>query len=291
MSFATVWRKRRRISLGILALCDYSAEPTGRKVRATIFQPTLTMNKRSMTKRLLKLSAFADSACRKGQFQNLLLRHKLGGFSSAPFPTSDSKRPNGDGKGSHSFDKLQEILARIPEGSRSVIDVGSNNGFFSIGLAQQGYSVIGYEPEREFVSGANQICDRYAVDNAAFFSEGLDVDSSESMFSGDVTLVLSVFHNWVKQYDFESAIRILINIWSHTRRAMFFELADTIDNQFIAGFESMPSMGTSVEECGQFIKTTILGRLQDAQVEFIRLMPTDYRNGSARHLFIVRRQS
>lgn len=238
----------------------------------------------------LKALGLADETLRSARYGSLRLSHKLGGFSSAPFPGQRPLASSPDeGKGRNSYKKLEALRAHMPSGVQTVLDIGSNNGFFSIHLALEGYDVIGYEPVTDFVRGATQVCERMGVGNAAFIARGMDIGNSRRLFHADATLVLSVFHNWVKQSSFTDALTILSNIWAHTRNAMFFELADTVDNTYIAGFDTMPRMGSTVQECTDFIAREILGKLEGAEVEFLGMMPTDYRNGSARHLFIVRR--
>jgi SAM-dependent methyltransferase len=239
---------------------------------------------------LLRVSQVSDSLLRQLRFANLRAAHKVGGFSSIPFPVLETANLSGE-KGANSFKRLETVLAHMPAGTRQVVDIGSNNGFFSIALAERGYEVIGYEPHAPFVRGATQICERFQIPNVTFFVKGLDPTSSKDVFDSDVCLVLSVFHNWVKQYGFEGANQVLTNLWSKTRKTMFFELASTLDNQYIAGFDTMPNMGSTIDECREFMQREILGVLPDAKIEFVGMMPTDYINGSARHFFVVRRES
>jgi SAM-dependent methyltransferase len=239
----------------------------------------------------LRALRYADSALKGVRFRNLVAQHRLGGFSSAPFPVlGKSRHGSASGKGRNSFTKLQVLLDNMPKNAQTIVDIGSNNGFFAIHLAQQGYDVLGYEPVRSFVQGSNQVCEEFGIPNAVFIERGMDLENSKRLFDADVTLVLSVWHNWVKQADFPTAIEILKNIWARTRVAMFFELASTLDNRYIAGFDTMPNMGSTVDECGEFIAREIVGKLPNADVELLGLVPTDYINGSARHMFIARRR-
>jgi len=152
-------------------------------------------------------------------FKNLLFSHKIGGVSSIPLPIIDDKRKDKNKKkGLNSYKKLDLILKNIPKDAKNIIDVGSNNGFFSIKLAQKGYQVIGYEPTDKFVESSNMICGKYDVNNAVFYKIGIDKDSSESLFDADISLVLSVLHNWVRQSDYNTAIDILKNIWAKTNK-------------------------------------------------------------------------
>jgi SAM-dependent methyltransferase len=240
---------------------------------------------------LLKLSELNGKLLSRMSFANVRAMHLFGGFSSIPFPVLNLVNARAEGtKGANSSLRLEAIVDRMPRDAKQVIDIGSNNGFFSIALGSRGYDVIGYEPYARFVRGATQICERFGVDNVSFFVKALDPDNSRHVFDADVSLVLSVYHNWVKQFGFDGANQVLRNLWAKTRMAMFFELASTMDNQYIAGFETMPKMGETAEACRAFMETMILGDLPGAQVEFVGLMPTDYVNGTARHFFVVRRK-
>jgi len=243
-----------------------------------------------MKRLMLKTITIFNKLYQSLLFKNLLFSHKIGGVSSIPLPFIDDKRKNiNKKKGFNSYKKLDVIFKNIPKDAKNIIDIGSNNGFFSIKLAQKGYQVIGYEPTDKFVESSNMICRKYGINNAAFYKIGLDKDSSESLFDADISLVLSVLHNWVTQFDYNTAIDILKNIWAKTNKTMFFELADTIDNEYIAGFDTMPSMGNTTSECTVFMKNKMLAQLDNAKVEFLELMPTDYNNGTARHLFKISR--
>lgn len=240
---------------------------------------------------LLKLSELNGKLLSRMSFANVRAMHRFGGLSSIPFPVLNLVNARAGGaKGANSFLRLETIVARMPRDAKQVIDIGSNNGFFSIALGAQGYDVIGYEPSARFVRAATQICERFGVGNVTFFIKALDPDNSRHVFDGDVSLVLSVYHNWVKQFGFDGANQILTNLWAKTRMTMFFELASTMDNAYIAGFETMPRMGETTEACRAFMETKILGDLPGAQIEFVGLMPTDYNNGTSRHFFVVRRK-
>lgn len=242
----------------------------------------------TLRRTVLGLSRAGDAILRQLRFVNLRAAHKIGGFSSIPFPVLETANLSGS-KGANSFKRLEAVIALLPSDTRQIVDIGSNNGFFAIALATRGYDVIGYEPHAPFVRGATLICECFQISNATFFVKGLDPTTSKDVFDCDACLVLSVFHNWVKQYGFDGAKQILVNLWSKTRKAMFFELASTLDNQYIAGFDTMPNMGSTSDECREFMQREILGALPDAKVEFVGMMPTDYINGSARHFFVVRR--
>jgi len=248
------------------------------------------VKKNFLTRAIFFLACVVDAFFRALRFAGLKVIHRVGEFSSIPFPVvGDGKSDAQTGKGRHAHRKLDVILSHMPADVHRIVDIGSNNGFYAIGLAQRGYSVLGYEPVARFVSGANRILEWYGIQNVSFFQQGIDRENAGHLFASDVTLVLSVFHNWVRLDSWDGAIDILSGIWGNTRRAMFFELADTLDNRFIASFPTMPDMGGTTAECTAFIKEQILGRLEGARVEFIDMMPTDYINGSARHLFIVHR--
>jgi SAM-dependent methyltransferase len=242
----------------------------------------------SLRQTILRANRVGDRLLRQLSFANLRATHKLGGFSSIPFPMDQSAGTR-DGKGANSFIRLETVLRLLPGDTRQVVDIGSNNGFFSIALGQRGYDVIGYEPHAPFVYGARQVCEHFQITNVSFFVKALDPESSRDVFDCDSMLVLSVYHNWVKQFGFAGANQILQNLWSRTRKAMLFELASTLDNQYIAGFASMPDMGATEEACTEFMKKEILGGLSGGHVELVGMMPTDYINGRARHFFSIRR--
>lgn len=190
------------------------------------------------------------------------------------------------GKGQTSKKKLEIISSHMPIKGKTILDVGSNNGFFSIMLALKGYYVIGYEPDTVLLKVAELTAHKVNAKNVAFFNLGIEPKNVNFIPEVDVSLVLSVFHWWVQIFDYETAVEILKIIWQKTKKTMFFELPNTVENKKIANW--MPDMGKDVLEAELFIRK-MLETLEFSKVELLALLPTDFRPNERRHLFIVRK--
>lgn len=211
------------------------------------------------------------------------------GFFHVPLPMLgiDASKDSAGG-GETSLKKRELILKNIPSDCLTAVDIGSYNGFFALELAQRGIWVTGYEPEPELLSVCHFLVRRLNLDNAAFFGAGINKDNVRFIPEADVALVLSVFHDWVWQGDYASALEILRTIWSKTRKVMFFELPNTVENEKIARY--MPSMGNNVQECEAYIQRMLEG-LGAARIRLLSFWPTDFRLKERRHLFIVEKTS
>jgi len=220
-------------------------------------------------------------------YLNLKLKYRFDAFHT-PLPMIGINRGHSltSGKGRGSAKKLKAILSNFPENSKTIIDIGSNNGFFSISLALKDFCVIGYEPDCELVKVAEFTSHRLKIGKVAFFNIGIDFQNIDFVPESDVSLVLSVFHRWVEMFGYNTAIKMLEIIWQKTRKAMFFELPNTIENRKIAKW--MPNMGNDIQECEIFMKK-MLENLNSSEVELLAFLPTDFRPNENRHLFIVRK--
>lgn len=218
---------------------------------------------------------------------NLKLKYAVSAFH-VPLPMIGINKgcSTTSGKGQSSINKLEIISSYLPVNTKTILDIGSNNGFFSISLALKGYYVIGYEIDIKLHKIAVFVSRKVNAKNVAFFPLGIDPDNVNFIPEVDVSLVLSVFHWWVRLYGYDKAMIILRIIWKKTRKAMFFELPNTVENKKVAKW--MPDMGDNSREAEHFIKR-MLESLEYSKVELLAFLPTDFRPNERRHLFIVRK--
>lgn len=220
-------------------------------------------------------------------FFNLKLKYAVDAFH-VPLPMIGIKRgcSTTSGKGQTSIHKLEIISSHLPSDTKTIIDIGSNNGFFSISLALKGYYVTGYEPDIKLLKISEFVAHKVNVKNIALSNLGIDPDNVNIIPNADVSLVLSVFHWWVQIHGYEVAMTILKIIWKKTKRAMFFELPNTVENKKIAQW--MPDMGKNIAEAELFIRK-MLETLEYSKVELLAFLPTDFRPDERRHLFLVKK--
>lgn len=190
------------------------------------------------------------------------------------------------GKGSGSFKKWQIMNSLIPHGVKTALDIGCNNGFFTLRLAQRGIFTIGVDPDMDLIRLAQLATIETKQGLAALSLLAVDQKNVSLLPEADVTLVLSVAHRWVRNYGRSAADAIVAALWKKTRKIMFFETPDPCQNTKEAPF--LFYMGRTESECENFVLKW-LGLFENAKVSFLGALPTDFRPGEKRRLFAVQR--
>jgi len=129
----------------------------------------------------------------------------------------DAKRDKG------SRERLQVISSVIGDKPSSILDVGSAEGYFSMNLAQKGNFVVAVEGKKERALIGQIISRNNTVNNVSFYNLNLDENHAIALPDFDNVLCLAVWHHWVRIYGLEYANRLLVIIWSKTKKRMFFE--------------------------------------------------------------------
>ncbi|MCC6947658.1 MAG: hypothetical protein IT539_07815 [Bradyrhizobiaceae bacterium] len=103
-----------------------------------------------------------------------------------------------------------------------VLDIGSHFGFFSLKLAEKGFFVYGAESIRERVFFSFLAAHRLKYN---FNPIALKIDRSNVSWlpGSDITLCLSVWHHWVRNFGLDNATEILAEVARKTKRVMFFD--------------------------------------------------------------------
>lgn len=194
--------------------------------------------------------------------------------------------PVTSGKGLGSSEKWQIMDSLIPHGAETALDIGCNNGFFTLRLAKRGIFTIGVDPDMDLIRLAQLAAFETNQGLAAFSLLAVDQKNISLLPEVDVTLVLSVAHRWVRNYGRSAADAIVATLWEKTRKIMFFETPDPCQNIKEAPF--LFYMGRTESECEHFVLKW-LGSLENAKVSFLGALPTDFRPGETRRLFAVKR--
>jgi hypothetical protein len=120
-----------------------------------------------------------------------------------------------------------------------------------------------------------------------FMPVAITPTTADRILSADVTLALSVFHRWCEAFGYADAVAILRTVWSRTRRVLFFEMPNPLENRSIRDF--VPTMGETPDAVGAAIAEILTG-LEECDVTLLGRFPTDFRGeGEYRHLFSVTR--
>lgn len=188
------------------------------------------------------------------------------------------------GKGISSFEKWGLIRSALPEGVKTALDIGANNGFFSLRLANEGVFTVGFEPDTELLHlGVVAACKSQACP-IAFSPMPITLENVIDLPRADVTLVLSVAQRWVHIYGQDGMMKILHEIWAKTERAMFFELPNPVQSSKESKWLSF--LGNTEEEMEPAI-VNLLAQIGATNVKLLGYLPTDFRPDERRHLFIA----
>jgi len=187
------------------------------------------------------------------------------------------------------YDKIRmsmlNILGDTP--GASVLDLGCNEGYFSLRLASDGFWVNGVDPDPSVINVAKFLQHKYSVNTASFNEVMADQDTLITLPSFDIVLFLSVFQKWCGQYDYDVAREMLSVLWKKTNRVMFFEMPDSLET--VEDFkQALPRMGDTKEECRQFI-LEMLQTLESCSVLWLGDFDMEYRQ-EHRSLFAVTRR-
>jgi SAM-dependent methyltransferase len=203
------------------------------------------------------------------------------------FETAGSMRSNS------SINKYDQIRASISQtlGERpqaSVLDLGCNEGYFSLRLASEGFWVTGIDGGSNYVNVAKFLQQRFSVNGASFYELLADKETITRLPTFDVVLFLSVFQKWCFQYGFPEAGEMLSQLWDRTNRVMFFEMSDSLESEeSIKGV--IPYMGETKDQCRDYI-IGMLRTLNSSSVAWLADYDMDYRQ-ERRGLFAVTRVS
>jgi hypothetical protein len=229
-----------------------------------------------------------EGACFEGYVRSVRLQARLSGL---PLPVRELGIARGSalthGKGEGTVSRWAAIERQLPEPPGFALDIGSHSGFFSLRLAERGFIVLGFEPSRRLFRIAGAAADRVEHSSVAFTPIPIDPGNVQILPDADVVLVLSVFHDWCKAFGLERSAAMLDGVWTKTRKALFFEMPNTVENTSIR--DVLPSMGESPDAAARYI-ADLLSVLAGGVVTLLGHFPTDFRGqGERRHLFVVRR--
>ena len=179
---------------------------------------------------------------------------------------------------------ISETLGEKPESS--ILDLGCNEGYFTLRLASEGFWVCGIDADPGYLRVARFLQQKYSVHGASFYQLTANKDTILRLPTFDVVIFMSVFQKWCSQFGFSEAFSMLSTLWQRTKRIMFFEMPDSLESA--DSFKTvLPHMGETKEECRDYIKNT-LGGLGSCSVTWIADNDMDYRP-ERRSLFAITR--
>ena len=118
-------------------------------------------------------------------------------------------------------------------GVQTAVDVGANEGYFSIQLGSMGVTTVALEPAPPNFRTALLAVRRSELENVGVLSFGVNADTVELVPPADATVFLSLWHHLVKMQGLGTATDITARLWDGTRKVMFFDTGeDEMDESF-----------------------------------------------------------
>jgi SAM-dependent methyltransferase len=154
----------------------------------------------------------------------------------------------------------ENLSGEVEEGTKkTALDIGSCYGFFSLNLAEEGYSVIGIDLNPRHTRIANFATPEKLADICSFVRFHLAPDNISITPKTDVTLLLSVWHHWVQSFGFENATEMLKEVWRSSGQSLFFETGEAdVKDEFNLPF--------GAENPREWIQNYLLETCEDSDV-------------------------
>ena len=179
-------------------------------------------------------------------------------------------------------DRWTVIERKIPRKKGSILDIGSNIGFFTFKFAEKGYLSHGVEADILNILISNSIKGKYKINNAIFSNDIVDEIFIRKMSHYFLINNLSVFHHWVKRFGQDKATEMLKNI-SKNCECMFFETGQNNEKKM--------SWSQSLEFMGNDSRIWVKNKFKEfgfKKIEVIGQFPTGLSNVS-RYLFFAKK--
>lgn len=139
---------------------------------------------------------------------------------------------------------------------RSAMDIGCNVGFFCLGLAGKGIPTLGVDFEPRLLRIARMAAARLKARRLAFTHLLVDDETVCLLPTVDLTLLLSVWHHWVRYNGLTAATNLLERVWQKTQWGLVFE---TGEREMPASFR-LPDMGENPSQwIGDYLRRTCTG--------------------------------
>jgi len=142
------------------------------------------------------------------------------------------------------------------------LDVGCNVGYFCFNLAEDGISMLGVDMDDRFLRMARHVLRKCKFRNVGFLNMEINERTINLLPSTDLIIFLSVWHHWVKQYDYERATLMLSSMWGKCKKIMLFE---TGESEMPSRYK-LPNMG---EESTDWIKSYLENTCKGARVKYL----------------------
>jgi SAM-dependent methyltransferase len=122
------------------------------------------------------------------------------------------------------WERIEPLV--VENGVRSALDVGAGSGWFTFKLAELGVPTVAVEHEDRALRIGLYTRKRSGLRDTGFLLVDVTPWRVRLLPAADCTLVLSVWHHFVRQHGLDGATEILAGIWAKTGRVLVFETGE-----------------------------------------------------------------
>lgn len=148
----------------------------------------------------------------------------VSGYLGAYQPAHLGKSYTASAGGRFSADRFEAISKALPDtAGYSVLDIGCNEGYFTIRMAEQGNFAIGIDVSSLSIRNAQDIARHNDVSGAVFSTFLVEEQTVAMLPKVDVVICLSVYHHWARKLGEEGAFLIMQGLARKTEKYLVFE--------------------------------------------------------------------
>jgi hypothetical protein len=112
-------------------------------------------------------------------------------------------------------------------GCSNAVDIGSNSGWFVFKLAERDIPAVGVDGDERLIRISQYARRRLQQANAGFLLMSVDPRTVRLVPGADCTILLSVWHHFVRDHGLEAATAMLAQLWRNTGKVLFFETGES----------------------------------------------------------------
>jgi hypothetical protein len=111
-------------------------------------------------------------------------------------------------------------------GVRTAVDIGANEGYFSIQLGHSGIKTVALESAPNTQRTALLAVRRAGLENVGVLAMEAREDTVKMIPPADCAVILSVWHHMVRDHGLEAATAVVSAVWAGTARVLFFDTGE-----------------------------------------------------------------
>jgi SAM-dependent methyltransferase len=151
---------------------------------------------------------------------------RLGPLPYQPLPGATGRPAKREQASRDRWEAIEGFLGERRVAPGAAMDVGCNIGFFCFALAARGVPTLGVEMDPRYFRIASHGRARRPGDPVWFLNMAVTDQTLPLLPVVDLTLLLAVWHHWVRHEGLDGASALLAGVWSHTDRALLFETGE-----------------------------------------------------------------